>query len=634
MTNAAHRPRGGRARLLLLALAAWAGPVAGAPPEGAAATATVILSGAGYWRLHATLAPPTVSATAARAAGMKADPAARLLRSVRRRGARLLHVRTAPPPADWTRPDFDDRRWPRTLGRFDGRHEVALLCRRAAFLVPDPSRVRRLTLEVAWSGGLAVHLNGREVLRRSLPPGELTPRTPGGDHPLGAFFVATGERKGQLLHHYTDRALAGQFALRTRSVGPVELPVGRLRRGRNVLAVECHRSGYPAACRKAGPGEFAPVGLARLVLAADAAPGAIVPSVGRPPGFQLFAADVVEDVYDISYGCPADPPAAVRIVAARNGRFSGQIVAGSTGPIRALSVRPPRLARADGEALPASAVGVRYGVPGRRMTRVGGHVYGGPAGPTLGVHFHRFEGLLERPPDVVPVRRQREKLRADRRAALGLPREPVPGAVCPIWLTVHVPADAACGEYAGDMTVAADGVAPHKVPVVVEVADWAVPDPADYASRLSIYQSPDTLAAYYKVTPWSARHWSLIERSVKLIAAAGNHTIILPLLSKEQGGNAEGHVTWLGPPDGPFTYDFSVMERYLDCCLRHHDPDRIAAVCLTVWGNAGVAAGNPFRKEKYDDRGLPQEDARRPHRHPHGLEDRAEGRHARPPPGR
>ena len=37
-----------------------------------------------------------------------------------------------------------------------------------------------------------------------------------------------------------------------------------------------------------------------------------------------------------------------------------------------------------------------------------------------------------------------------------------------------------------------------------------------------------------------------------------------------------------------------------------HPAKRIKAVCLTVWGNAGVASGNPYQKEKYDERGLPK----------------------------
>ncbi len=95
------------------------------------------------------------------------------------------------------------------------------------------------------------------------------------------------------------------------------------------------------------------------------------------------------------------------------------------------------------------------------------------------------------------------------------------------------------------------------------------------------------------------------ERSVRLIGGAGNHTIILPLLSKEQGGNEESYVCWIPRGDGGFEHDTTVLERYVDLYLKHHRRERIKAVCLTVWGNAGVAAGNPFQKDKYDQRGLP-----------------------------
>ena len=39
-----------------------------------------------------------------------------------------------------------------------------------------------------------------------------------------------------------------------------------------------------------------------------------------------------------------------------------------------------------------------------------------------------------------------------------------------------------------------------------EVADWTASDPRDFVSQMSIYQSPDTLAAWYGVPLWSERH--------------------------------------------------------------------------------------------------------------------------------
>lgn len=595
-----------RAALGALLLAAWPAALRAAEAQ-ASPEEAVILAAGGYWRQHVTRMPPLVSAASAKAAGIKLDDAARQL-TLRGGRSKLMPGRSSPPPPGWTEVGFDDGAWDLVRGAFaTERQELGLLCRRGKFLVTDPAAVKKLALEIDYCGGVAAYLNGREVLRASLPPGRLHPGTAGQDYPEEAFFVKDGPRKGELLHHYYDRQRTDQLALRQRTVGPVALPLELLRKGVNVLAVRCHSSHYPARCRQAGLGEFAAVALNRLFLRAVAADGAVTPALARPAGFHVWNADVIAEVTELSFPPPGEPLTTIRLSALRNGRFSGQVVVGSTTEIAGLAAEVGDLARAGGGRIPASAIQVRYGLPGRLMHFLGGHVYGGPTGPSLGVYFRRFDGLASEPPTVVPVTRPAEKLRGETRAALGLPGRPVPGAVAPIWATVEVPAEAAAGVYTGALTISAKDQKAVVVPLELEVFDWALPDVADYVSRLSVYQSPDTLAAHYGVPLWSERHWRLIERSVQLIGQAGNHAIIIPLLSKEQLGNEESYVHWVRQADGSFTYDTTVMDRHLDLYLKHHDPRRIQAVCCVVWGNAGVASGNPYQKEKYDERGLPKQ---------------------------
>jgi len=604
----------GRCRPALVAVwaalvAACAAPAGAQGPSAATSPAgrkVVVLGLGGYWRQHVTRMPPRVSAASAKAAGGKVAPADRILTRAGGR-SRILPGRTAPPPADWMKPDFDDGAWDRTRGPVTGRHEFGLLCRRGKFLVADPPGVTGLSLDLTFCGGAAVWLNGAEVARAALPKRQLAPDTPGDDYPLGAFFVAEGPRKGKLLHSYNDRKLLEQFALRRRTAGAVALPVRLLRKGVNVLAVAVHRSDYPADCRKAGMGSWAPVALRRLLLRAEGRGGAILSAMRRPAGLSVWNAEITEEVTELDYAPPGEPLAPVRIAALRNGRWSGQVVAGSPEPIKGLRAACGALTRAEGGAIPASAVTVRYGrLSPWPIRNWGGTVYGGPSGPSMGVYFHRFDGLEDRPPKVVAVTRPAQRVRADVRQALGLPPKPDAAAAVPIWVTVRVPADCRAGTYQGRLTISADGHADVVVPVHLDVADWTLPDVRDYVSELSVYQSPDTLADYYKVTPFSDAHWRLIERSVRLIGEAGNHTILLPLLSKSQTGNARSYLSWVKKPDGTFGYDSRVLERYVDLYLKHHDPKRIKAVCLIVWGNAGVAAGNPYRKEKYDERGLPK----------------------------
>jgi len=546
-----------------------------------------------------------VSKASAAGAGMKLDEASRTLKSRGKRRS-LLAGGSRPPPADWMKPGFDDADWNRVQGPYTtGRQEVGLLCRRAKFRVNDPAAVARLTLELGYRGGVVVYLNGREVLRESLPAGELAEGTPGADYPLGAFLVAEGERQSKLLHSWYDRKLTKQFALRERAVGPVELPLDALRKGVNVLAIASHSSRYPAECMKLGVGEFAAVGLTKLFLRAGAKPGAIVPAVTRPAGVQVWNAEITEEVHELSYGDPCEALGPIRIAAVGNGRFSGQVVLSSTDEIAGLSCKVGSLT-AGGASIPASSVQVRFGQPTKPMRYIVGSVYGGPTGVAPGVRFRRFDALADAPPRTVLPHAPAERLRTDVRREWGLPDKPVAAAIVPIWVTVSVPAGAKAGTYKGTLAISAAGLATRAVPIELEVFGWSLPDVADYVSQFSVYQSPDTLAAYYKTPLWSERHWELIDRSVRLIGEASNHTIIIPLLSKEQVGNEQSYIRWIKRPDGSFDYDTSVMDKYLDVYLKHHDPRRIQAVCMIVWGNAGVARGNPYQKDKYDERGLPK----------------------------
>ncbi len=584
-----------RGPLLLLVLTTPA--VCALAAEPAARGDGVVLTGEDYWRKHYTFFPPRLSAAAAAAAGVETDPPAR-----EKYLSRFYHpgFRTPPPPAGWARRDFDDADWLLRRGREfvvgDSRliaraspaatsaylrgtdpfvEEVGLVCQRGTFLVKDPSKVRKLSLTLTYRGGFVARLNGREIARghlptrrrqAGLPRGKIAFDAPAADYPLEAFFVRdpkTGALAG--LHAFHHKS-SPQWALRERSAGPIEIDPALLVKGRNVLAIELHRADYPAECRRKKINwrtprslGWATVGLSLLRLAAEAEAGAVAPGPRRRTGVQAWTAGVHRAVSSLTCPNHDEGLTAVRIVAARNGAFAGQVLVAAEKPLEGLSVRPSALKHASGRgAIPPAAVSVRYSAvnplwPGGLGYRTAVLGRGMKIERSLG---QRLDLLLDRPPAGA--------------SAVG------------VWVTVRVPPDCPPGRYAGAVAIQVKAHPPIRAPIELDVADWTLPDVDDFTSLINIYQSPDTLARYYKLTPFSPEHWRMIERSMKLMARAGNIGLFVPLLAESQMGNPESMVVWIPKGDGSYGYDFSAFDRYIDTAMKHHT--RLKFISLNVWG--------------------------------------------------
>ncbi|KPJ71491.1 MAG: hypothetical protein AMS14_09100 [Planctomycetes bacterium DG_20] len=267
-------------------------------------------------------------------------------------------------------------------------------------------------------------------------------------------------------------------------------------------------------------------------LAADATAGAIERNVARPRGWHVWNQDMHREFGEAEYGDPCETPQPIRLVGARNGYYSGLVVAGSDGPIEGLKAKVEDL---EGPGvIPAANVRVRYA----RLSSLQGN--NPPA----------FIGLEEEPPARVPL-------------------SPDEGAVQPVWVTVRVPKNVAAGKYQGSLQISAAGVETVKVPVELEVVDWTLPDPTAFRSFMSIYQSPETVALQYGVPLWSEEHWRLMEKSAELMGYVGNNLAIVPLVCRTEFGNDQSMVGWIKKPDGSYDYDFKVFDRYIDMLQKY-----------------------------------------------------------------
>ncbi len=251
----------------------------------------------------------------------------------------------------------------------------------------------------------------------------------------------------------------------------------------------------------------------------------------------------------------------MRIVAARNGQFSGTVAVETTDTLKGLRVT---LRPTSGAATVFAGALVRYARPWE-STR------GAPSG---------FDLLHETSPAEVPVDPR------SRRAIVG------------VWLTVRPPPDAPPGRHTAELRVEVAGESPVTLPVEVQLSAWRVPDPRQFRTWIEVIQSPDTLALEYNVPLWSDRHFELIARSFRLIRETGSGVVYIPLIRETNQGNAEAMVRWVRRRNGAFTPDFSVMERYLD--MAQQNLGEIRMVVLYAWDAYLVAdrGGNEETKTR------------------------------------
>jgi hypothetical protein len=251
----------------------------------------------------------------------------------------------------------------------------------------------------------------------------------------------------------------------------------------------------------------------------------------------------------------------VRLVAARGGSFSGEVVVGSTAPLRGLTAVASELVGPG--TLPASATQVRYALPDREADLP-------------------FEILSPAAPPEMAV---------DKAGA----------AVMPVWLTVRVPGNARPGDYKGNLVITADGAGPVEVLLDLHVVDWTMPDPKDFASHVGLTQSPESVALRYKVPLWSPEHWRLLEQSFAWLGQAGADDVFITAIRRTHFGNEHAMVRWARRPDGSLEPDFSIAEKYLDLAVKHLG--KVPVVCLYCWEPfAGSLYGSTVSKES---RGMP-----------------------------
>ncbi|MGB2824930.1 MAG: glycoside hydrolase domain-containing protein [Phycisphaerae bacterium] len=279
-----------------------------------------------------------------------------------------------------------------------------------------------------------------------------------------------------------------------------------------------------------------------LCAAADAGP------------MKALVVDPLRDVHDANDLTGAAEGGILRLVGPRNGYCSAQVVVTGDRPAGLRATVGPLIG--PGGAIPTAAVRVRYAarpVIAHKITSRN------PQSDRLGTgelytNFGYCDILHDDPP-------------ADT-------------GILPVWVTVKVPPAAKPGVYAATLAVGET-----RIPVRLAVGRWRCPEPAEWVHHAGFLQSPETLAAHYQVQAWSARHWSLIEKSIRFMGELGNNVLILSALARNHLGQEHPLIRFRRRPGGLYEPDLTLAEKYLDLYVKHVGAPR--ALIVYVW-EAGV----------------------------------------------
>jgi Glycoside hydrolase 123, catalytic domain/Glycoside hydrolase 123 N-terminal domain len=528
------------------------------------AAGTVILDANSHWRVSRSTIEPLVRMKNGKLVPLSAMKGHRERGGYKLRTAWKGKLPAAPKiESDWAASAFKDADWGLGRGRVvvnsfylrsatDNRRSLALVRLRGKFVVSDPAGATGLTLNVSFQGGIVAYVNGKEVGRGGLPAGAISAGTPANDYPDAAVVAPNGKA---LRDGFGDpKRYAKGFAMRNRKLSKVKIPASALVKGVNTLAIELHRAPMPevqATSRHTARNSWwTALELKSIRLVAPVG-SAVIPNAGKPSGLHVWTCGPSWRVGKDEIGDRSESGKPIRIIACRNGIFSGQAVVICDKPLGAVKAQAGDLKSVDGKGvIPAAAIQIRYARPDGPVAAWGDNGGNG-----------WFDSLSEVPPARVPLLvhnwRPWEKSRNQTFMA-----------VQPVWVTVKVPAGTAAGEYRGKLTIEAGGQGQVVVPVEVKVHGWTAPDAKNYATFVEMNQSPETLAKYYKVKMWSEEHWKLVDKSFEHIGTVGAKTIVIPVIARARFGNQHGMIRWVRKGD-KWDYDTSIMEKYLDTAIKH-----------------------------------------------------------------
>ena len=155
-----------------------------------------------------------------------------------------------------------------------------------------------------------------------------------------------------------------------------------------------------------------------------------------------------------------------------------------------------------------------------------------------------------------------------------------------VFVRFEIPKDIVPGEYTGVFKIVSaklfdDEVLIDKIKYTLQVKNTVLPEPGDYSVSLDIWQHNCNIARKAGVPIWSDRHFDIIEQYLKTLAAIGAETMTVVVAeipwsgqrcfqNKDTPANLFEYsmIRVFRNPDKTYTYDYSVLDRYIELCIQ------------------------------------------------------------------
>ncbi len=138
------------------------------------------------------------------------------------------------------------------------------------------------------------------------------------------------------------------------------------------------------------------------------------------------------------------------------------------------------------------------------------------------------------------------------------------------WIEINLPKDIEAGDYTLTVELDSKNNVKTAASVTVEVVNAILPDEDIYFTQ---WFHSDGLAQYYEVPVWSERHWKTVENFARVAADNGINMLLTPVftppLDTAVGGERlTTQLVGVTVTDGKYSFDFSLLDRWIEMCDR------------------------------------------------------------------